>query len=199
MQPQPLKIFIQPEELRVDSFKLAAEAWNDGFRPDFIVAIWRGGAPIGCYVHEFFKRLGLNPDHIAIRTSRYTGIDVVEESDKVNVHNLGYLLERLNSSSKVLFIDDVYDSGLSMEAVLRKVRNKLGENCPTDMRVATVYYKPKRNKTGKVPEYYVHETEGWLVFPHEMEGLSLEEIEKFMGKEVADLLRCECSSASTTK
>jgi hypothetical protein len=49
-------------------------------------------------------------------------------------------------------------------------------NTPHDIRVAVPYYKPTRNKTGKAPDYYLHETEQWLKYPHSLEGLSVEEI-----------------------
>jgi hypothetical protein len=42
--------------------------------------------------------------------------------------------------------------------------------------VAVPYYKPTRKKTGKAPDYYLHETEQWLKYPHSLEGLSVEEI-----------------------
>ena len=35
---------------------------------------------------------------------------------------------------------------------------------------------PGNNKVGRVPDYYLHETEKWLVFPHELAGLSVKEI-----------------------
>ncbi len=54
--------------------------------------------------------------------------------------------------------------------------------------MATVYYKPTRNRTALKPAYYVHETNVWLVFPHELEGMTLEEIEKAMGKEIAQIV-----------
>jgi len=38
------------------------------------------------------------------------------------------------------------------------------------------YYKPSRNLTGRVPDYYLHETEQWLKFPHSLEGLSDEDV-----------------------
>ena len=44
--------------------------------------------------------------------------------------------------------------------------------------VATPYYKPNKNESKYKPDYYLHETDQWLVFPHELEGLSLEEIQK---------------------
>jgi uncharacterized protein len=46
------------------------------------------------------------------------------------------------------------------------------------MRIATVYYKPTKNRSALVPDYYVRSTGQWLVFPHEMQGLTREEILK---------------------
>jgi hypothetical protein len=47
---------------------------------------------------------------------------------------------------------------------------------PRDVRVAVPWYKPAENRTGRVPDYFLHETDGWLVFPYEMTGLSRDEI-----------------------
>ena len=47
---------------------------------------------------------------------------------------------------------------------------------PEDIRIAVPYYKPTRNLSGRVPEYFLHETEQWLKFPHSLEGLGAEEI-----------------------
>ena len=49
------------------------------------------------------------------------------------------------------------------------------KNTP-EIRIATPYYKPANNKTERVPDYYVHETDDWLVFPHELDGLTTDEI-----------------------
>ena len=177
-----MKQFITPESLRLDSYKLAAKVVLDNFKPDFIVAIWRGGAPIGCYVHEFLKYTGQKPDHIPIRTSRYTGIDKTQEN--IEIHNLHYLLERITPQSKILFIDDVWDTGLTAQAIL----NKVGEKGPKDMRFATVYYKPTGNKTNTEPNYYVNTSDQWLVFPHELEGLTLDEIAEHVDSHTANLI-----------
>jgi hypoxanthine phosphoribosyltransferase len=186
-----MKHFVQPDTLRLDSFKLAAQVVESGFKPDFIVGIFRGGCPIGCHVDEFLKYMNINADHIAVRTSRYTGIDQVAET--IAVHNLGYLVERLNKDSKVLVIDDVYDSGLSIEAFFDALKEKLCCKMPINIHIGTIFYKPSRNKTGKVPEYFVHESDEWIVFPHELEGLSIEEINTNMGKEIGDLVQ-KCQS-----
>ncbi len=192
-----MKQFITPESLRIDSYKLAAKVVQDNFKPDFIVAIWRGGAPIGCYVHEFLKYTGQKPDHIAIRTSRYTGIDTVQEN--IQIHNLHYLLERVSPQSKVLFVDDVWDTGLTAQAILNKMREELGKKCPKDMRFATVYYKPIRNKTNTSPYYYVQTSDQWLVFPHELEGLTLDEISTNVNPHVAYLLQTLICNLSIEK
>jgi len=42
--------------------------------------------------------------------------------------------------------------------------------------VATVYYKPGKRKVDLVPDYFIHKTNDWLVFPHELEGLTREEV-----------------------
>ena len=55
------------------------------------------------------------------------------------------------------------------------MKKVLKENSP-EIKVATPYFKPRNNKTDFKPDYYLHETEQWLVFPHELEGLTKEEI-----------------------
>ena len=102
------------------------------------------------------------------------------------MHNLGYLIERLNKDSKVLLVDDVFDSGLSIAAVIEKLKEKLGDNFPSDIRVATVFYKPQNNKTNIIPNYFVHDTKEWIVFPHELESLTIQEIREVMGDDIAD-------------
>jgi hypoxanthine phosphoribosyltransferase len=182
-----MKLFITPDQLRADSYLLAEKVIESKFRPDFMVALWRGGSTIGICIHELLKYVGIPTDHIAIRTSRFTGVAKAEE--EVTVHNLGYLLERFNKDSKVLLVDDVFDSGLSILAVLNSFEQKLGDNCPTDIRIATVYYKPENNRTDIVPNYYIHQTTEWIVFPHELESLSLHEIQSAMGDEICETVQ----------
>ena len=42
--------------------------------------------------------------------------------------------------------------------------------------LATPWYKPGNNATTRVPDFYLHETDRWLVFPHEVTGLSEDEL-----------------------
>ncbi|MBU6378750.1 MAG: hypoxanthine phosphoribosyltransferase [Gammaproteobacteria bacterium] len=168
------KLFISAESLLADSFELGARILASGYRPSFLVALWRGGAPIGIAVQELLEHRGVSTDHVAVRTSSYTGID--QQDKTVRVHAMDYLVSRVTPDDRLLIVDDVFDSGRSLEAVLAELHRRCGERVPREVRIATVYYKPTRNRSRLLPDWYVHSTEQWLVFPHELSGLTEAEI-----------------------
>jgi hypoxanthine phosphoribosyltransferase len=168
------KLFISADSLLRDSMELARRIIASGFRPTFLVAMWRGGTPIGIAVQELLEYHSIHADHIAIRTSSYLGID--QQDKKVRVHAIDYLVSRLSAEDELLLVDDVWDSGRSLDAVLAELKRRCRRNLPERIRIATVYYKPARNRSTRVPDYYVHDTDRWLVFPHEIVGLTREEI-----------------------
>ena len=168
------KIFIEPLELLQDSFRLGEKVLESGFVPDYIVGIWRGGTPVGIAVQELLDYAGIETDHIAIRTSYYTGIG--KTTDNVQVHGLGYLVEKVQYDNCLLIVDDVFDTGKSITAVINQLASRARRNLPHDIRIATPWYKPSKNITKHKPDYFIHETDLWLVFPHELKGLSPEEV-----------------------
>ena len=168
------KKYITADELLLDSFRLGVMIHNSGFKPDFIVGVWRGGTPVGIAIQEIMAYLGNESDHIAIRTSSYIGID--NQSKEVRVHGIDYLISHMNSEDKLLVVDDVFDSGRSIKAILDTLNEKARKNIPHDVRMAMPWYKPERNIIGIEPDYFIHETDDWLVFPHEMDGLTEKEI-----------------------
>ena len=170
------KQFIDAASLLEDSFRLGIQVLDSGFRPSFIVGVWRGGTPVGIAVQELLDFFGVKTDHIAIRTSLYKGID--ERDREIRVHGLQYLVDTVEADRGLLVVDDVFDTGLSIQAVIEELRTRARRNTPTEIRVATVYYKPENNHTDRTPDYHVHETDRWLVFPHELQGLSIEEIKE---------------------
>ena len=167
------KLFIQPSELLKDSFKLAWQVYESGYRPNYIIGVWRGGAPIGIAVQEFLDILKVPSDHIAIRTSYYKGIGITQE--RVQVYGLNYVIKQVESEDSLLIVDDVHDTGISAQQIISDLQTACKKNTPK-IKVATPYFKPSKNKTDRKPDFYIHETEKWLVFPHELEGLSIEEI-----------------------
>ncbi len=188
------KTYLDAQQLLEDSFQLAAKVYRSGFRPSFIVAVWRGGAPMGIAMQELLAYRGIESDHIAIRTASYHNID--EQADTVEVYSLSYLIKKMSADDRLLIVDDVFDTGRSIEAVIAKLKVMMRRNLPTDIRVAVPYYKPGRNKTSRVPDYYLHETEQWLKFPHSLEGLSIEEVRENR-PELYDILKTAKSFANT--
>ncbi|RZV34684.1 MAG: hypoxanthine phosphoribosyltransferase [Acidimicrobiales bacterium] len=174
------KRFLSAQELVEDSFKLAVKVYESGYRPDYIVGIWRGGTPVGIVIHDFLAYVGVKVDHISVRTS-YRGIDhynQIKSSRDIQVHNTRFLVDRVNSEDSLLIVDDVFSSGRSTKAVINRLKKKLRANMPSDVKIAVPYYKPSHNRTGRKPDYVLHETDDWLVMPHELSGLSTAEIKE---------------------
>ncbi|MFT4632809.1 MAG: hypoxanthine phosphoribosyltransferase [Candidatus Pseudothioglobus sp.] len=180
------KQFITSNELLLDSMRLAEQIYMRGYRPHFIIGVWRGGTPTGIAVQEYLDYLGIETDHIAIRTSSYYGID--KQTKEIQVHGLDYVVENVEADQELLIIDDVFDSGRSIRAIIDKLKLKCRRNMPASVKVACPWYKPSRNMTDITPDFYVHATDKWLVFPHEMQGLSIEEIRVGKGPEFADII-----------
>ena len=168
------KVYITAQELLESSFRLGHMIVEDGFRPQFIVGIWRGGSPIGIAVQEYFEYRGISTDHISVRTSSYTGIN--QQSREIRVHGLHYLIENANAEDSLLIVDDVFDSGPSLDALIKQIKKLSRLNTPNDIRVACSWYKPSMSKVDFEPDYYIHKNDDWLVFPHELVGLTHEEI-----------------------
>ena len=168
------KVYITAHELLESSFRLAHSIYEDGFRPQFIVGIWRGGSPIGIAVQEYFEYRGFSTDHISVRTSSYYGIN--QQSKQIRVHGLQYLIENANAADNLLIVDDVFDSGRSVDALIKQIKKLSRLNTPKDIRVACTWYKPSKRVVELEPDYYVHRNDDWLVFPHELVGLDHEEL-----------------------
>jgi hypoxanthine phosphoribosyltransferase len=168
------KLYISAQSLLEDSWQLAVNILKSGFHPNFIVGVWRGGTPVGIAVQEMLDFYGIHTDHISIRTSSYSGKSRLEAP--VRVHGLDYLINNINADDSLLIVDDVYDTGLSVQGVVQTLSVKARRNTPQDIRIATPYFKPAKNRTELSPHYYIHETDQWLVFPHEMDGMNRAEL-----------------------
>ncbi len=179
------KVFISAQQLLEDSYRLGKQVLDSGYNPNFLVGLWRGGTPVGIAVQEYLAYHEIKNDHISIRTSRYHGID--DALSTTNVHNLEYLIRQSNAEDRLLLVDDVYDTGLTIKAVIENLDKKMRKNIP-QIKVATIYYKPEKNQTSRKPDFYLHETDKWLVFPHELNGLTDEEIRQGKGEEIYALL-----------
>ena len=78
----------------------------------------------------------------------------------------------MDKAHKVLVVDDVLDTGKTAEAIKHKI-----ESHGAEVKLAVVYRKPTSNQSRVAADYYARDLgEEWIVFPHEIEGLSRSEI-----------------------
>ncbi len=173
------KWFIDEETLINDAYRLAVAVFESGFRPRFLIGLWRGGSTVGIYVQECLQYLGVKTDHISVRTSYRGMVDYMKKYDTntgLAAHGLKYLVETMNHDDPLLIVDDVFATGRHVEALMQRLQARMKRNLPTDVRIATPFYKPGQNRSGREPDYFLYSTEDWLVLPYELTGLSQDEI-----------------------
>ena len=164
------KHYLSADEYLRDTWRLAAAVRKSGWKPDILIALWRGGAPVGVALHEFFKVSGWSVQHIPLKCASYTGIGA--NPGGVAFTHGEIVFGMLRKGDKVLVVDDVFDTGKTAAAVREKL-----DAVGAEMRMACVYWKPEKNVTTLKPDYFVKDVGlDWLVFPHEIEGLSRDEI-----------------------
>lgn len=163
------KIYLNAQDHLRDMWRLARQVLDANWKPDVLIALWRGGAEAGVVIHEFLKANGLSVRHMPIKCSSYTGIGT--SSTNVKFEHAESVLAALKPGTKVLVVDDVFDTGRTAAAVHERLE-KLG----CDMKMACVYWKPEKNVTPYKPDFFVNKLDKWIVFPHEIEGLTPEEI-----------------------
>jgi hypoxanthine phosphoribosyltransferase len=160
------KIFLDANEYLRNQWQLAAKIRSGGWRPDVIVGLWRGGASVAVSVHEFLRSTGWDVEHYPLKCSSYTAIGL--NDGEVVFSFADEFFSLLKKGSKVLFVDDVFDTGKTAVAVLERAKR-----CGAEAKIACVYFKSAKNTTEVKPDYFVIDPGSqWLVFPHEMEGLS---------------------------
>ena len=163
------KRYLSADEYLRDQWRLAASVRGGGWRPDFVVGLWRGGAPVAIAVHEFLKTTGWDVRHVPLKCASYDGIGSNEGNVVFTLGDETFCMFR--RGDRVLVVDDVFDTGKTAAAVAARMAAT-----GADMRIACVYFKPSKNTTSLRPDYFVKEVDDWLVFPHEMEGLTPDEM-----------------------
>ena len=135
--------------------ELATAIAADGFRPDAIIAIARGGLTLaGALGYALdVKMLG------SLNVEFYTGVGSTLEAPVVLPPTLDQ--DSLKGKS-ILLVDDVADSGRTLALVLELLRAGGGE-----VRTVCLYSKPS---TVEEPYYVWRRTDKWINFPWSVEG-----------------------------
>jgi hypoxanthine phosphoribosyltransferase len=119
---------------------------------DVMLAITRGGlVPAGMLAY----RLGIR--NILIAAVAYYD-DAGRPAERPTF--LQFPADPLLHGQRVLIVDEVWDTGTTIEAVIERVRQAGG--APT---TAVLHYKPTRSRVPSVPDHHVVETERWVVYP----------------------------------
>lgn len=151
---------------------LADKIRKDKFKPDIIVGVSRGGWAPARVMSDLLE----NPQTANVKAEFYKGVaetkgePIITQPVSISV-----------KGKRVLVMDDVADTGQS----LRKVRLHLLEQGATDVKIATIYYKPW---SVTLPDYYEKETRLWIIFPWERKETVRNVLEKYerQGKTVEE-------------
>lgn len=167
------KLFLDANSLLNDAFLLGRQILASGYRPDILIALWRGGTPVAIAIQELFAYQGIPHDHYAVKTRHYTGID--QRANEILIEGLEPVLTNVSAATRLLIVDDVFDTGLTLARLVEEIK-RLSAVRDDNIRLATPWYKPANNQTLLLPDYYIHTTDRWIVFPHELQGLDGAEI-----------------------
>jgi len=164
-------LIVDANSLYEDSFRLAKNIVNSGYRPDLIIAIWRSGASISIVVQEFFKYKKIDVMHTAIKANSYEGM---KHTGNIRVYGLKEIINTASRRNhrKILLVDDVWETGMTLQTI----RHMIPDNF--DVKIAVLFFKPNKNKANIQPDFLLHETEKWPIFPHELVGLDEKDIKK---------------------
>lgn len=196
-----MKEFLSYQTVRNDALKLAQRIHQDGFVPDVIYVSLRGGAYMGNVISEYFKivRKGARPVFYAAVVAR--SYSDVRMNDKVRVDGWTYSPKYLRSGDKVLFVDDIFDTGKTINHLVNIILEK---GIPrVDCKVAVhdyKYFSFKQEQLPIQPDYYCRkfeiaspEEDRWIHYmSHELVGLSKEELESHyyaQDEELRDVLK----------
>lgn len=152
---------------------------NDNFLPDVVVGVARGGWIPARLLSDLFERKKKHTVLASMKVEFYAGIGKTRDRPIIS-QDLSYPSIQ---GKKILVVDDIADTGKSLETVA----DFLSFKGPEIIKIATLFYK----ETSIIePDYFMETTEAWIVFPHEyFEFLELKiQEENLWDKEKGELL-----------
>jgi hypoxanthine phosphoribosyltransferase len=196
------KEFVKTDDIRDGALKLVHKMYTeDGFIPDIIYSSLRGGAYMANVMSEYYKMVklkqGQRPVFFAAVVARSYGY--LRSQSKVIIDGWTYSPDFLRKGDKILIIDDIFDTGKTVNELANVI---MGKGLPReDIKVAVFDYKvidnPDKTPLPIQPDYYCRkhiiqkpEDEVWIHYNcHEFIGLTSEEIDsQFEDEEVRAIL-----------
>ena len=189
------KEFLPYDNVRDDALKLAKKIYDDGFIPDVIYTSLRGGAYMANVISEYFKLAlkGKKPVlYAAVVARSYTD---VRQHDAIRIDGWTYSPEHLRAGDKILLVDDIFDTGRTLNYLVSVLMEK---GVPReDIKVVVHDYKHFTYKEQQpvIPDYACRtfeintpEDDRWIHYmSHELVGLSQEDLEEHYYKRDPEL------------
>ena len=111
------KLYVDANELLANSITIAKKVYNNiDIKPDCVLSIWRGGGFPGKIIHEYLKFKNEDVKSLILRTSSY--LDNNEQSKKMLFDISEMTIEELKKSKNILIVDDIFDTGKTMEYIV---------------------------------------------------------------------------------
>lgn len=131
--------------------RLCQRVRRDGFQPDAIIGIARGGYTPARVLADFFGVMNL----AALKIEHYRGTRKSRRASVVHP------LPEAFAGRRVLLVDDVSDSGDTFEVALRHVA---GHGRIDDLRTAVLHHKVT---SSRVPDYFAQKITvwRWIIYP----------------------------------
>jgi hypothetical protein len=181
------KEFVPYDMIRNNAIKMAYRIYKDGFIPDIIYVSLRGGAYMGNVISEYFKFITDETKPVfyaAVVARSYTDVSTQEE---IKIDGWTYSPDLLKGGEKVLLVDDVYDSGRTVNYLTEELlRRGLKRD---SIKVVVHDYKVRHYLPDTLPihpDYYCRkievqtaEDETWIHYmSHELVGLTAVEAQE---------------------
>ncbi|MCQ2576922.1 MAG: phosphoribosyltransferase [Treponema sp.] len=194
-----IKEFLPYNKVRNNALKIAKKIHDDGFIPDVIYCSLRGGAYMANVISEYFKIVcKAEKRHPAL----YAGVVARSYSDvaqhtKVYIDGWTYPPENLRPGDKILLVDDIFDSGRTINCLVETLMNSRG--IPRDDIKVVVhdykYFTYYKEQLPIQPDYFARKFEinnpdenRWIHYmSHELVGLSQKELEDYYYSEDPEL------------
>jgi hypoxanthine phosphoribosyltransferase len=161
----------------------AGKIRKSGFKPDIIVGVMRGGWIPARILSDLLEI----PDLATVRVEFYLGV-----AETLKEPALTQDVSAEVSGKKALVVDDVADTGKSLQLV----KEHLLRRGAAEVRIATLYYKPF---SAAKPDYYEKETRRWVVFPWELKETARKIVEKHQNKSAINLETAKLVKAGLPK
>ncbi len=132
-----------------DMLLCQAKKIHSAYVPEVIVGIARGGLIPARILNDLLE----TTQFATCQVEFY--VDIAETKEEPT---LKQALSTSVSGKKVLLVDDIADSGRSLQLVIRHLQEKGA----VEVKTATLYYKPQ---SGLKPDFYEKQTASWVIFP----------------------------------